>query len=224
MGKHRDTETKQKIRQSLLGRKLSVEHKKKIRIRTKEALASPDIRKKISLANKGKVGCWRGKHLSDEHKKKLSLANKGKSSSKKEGWVYPEVAKEKNRIASKKLWENPEFREKCITRSLKALFHNRPTSLEKSFIELIEQHHLPYKYVGDGSMLIGYKNPDFVNVNGIKKCIEVRPREMCPIWSKCSADEYERRQKEHYKKYGWDCLVIWKEDFNKINVEELICG
>ena len=80
----------------------------------------------------------------------------------------------------------------------------RPTSLEKTFIGLIKKHNLPYKYVGDGAFLIGYKNPDFINVNGEKICIEVA--NMVEIHH---GKDYEEQRIKHFAKYGWKCLVFF---------------
>jgi hypothetical protein len=43
---------------------------------------SLETRKKQSLAHKGQIGIWKGKHLSEETKLKLSLAHKGNKISK----------------------------------------------------------------------------------------------------------------------------------------------
>lgn len=123
-----------------------------------------------------------------------------------------------SKIDSKKNWQNPEFMEKTIKAQLKGLF-KRPTSLENKFIKIIKRKNLPYKYVGDGSFLIGYKNPDFINTNGLKRCIEIRPKKMVSIWSrgKETPEDYVTKRTEHFAKYGWNCQVIWQEDFkNKI--------
>jgi phosphorylcholine metabolism protein LicD len=86
----------------------------------------------------------------------------------------------------------------------------RPTSLEQAFIAFFKKYNLPYTYVGNGAVIIGMKNPDFVNLEE-KICIEVRPKETCKIWSKCTPEEYELRQVTHYSKYYWNCVVLWKE-------------
>ena len=44
----------------------------------------------------------------------------------------------------------------------------KPSSYEKRVSNLIHKYNLPYKYTGDGSFLIGYKNPDFININSEK--------------------------------------------------------
>jgi len=97
-------------------------------------------------------------------------------------------------------WQNPEYRERVIRNTLKGLF-TRPTSLEQSLIKFFNSHNLPFAYVGDGSFLIGYKNPDFVNTNGKKVCIEVRN-------SFFSKPNWAEKRKAHFARYGWDCIII----------------
>jgi len=105
----------------------------------------------------------------------------------------------------------------------------RPTSLEKQFNDwFIIHYNTPYKYVGNGKFNIENKNPDFVNVNGEKICVEVRPSHMCHIWNGCSPEEYAQQRREHFAKYGWKCLVFFarqihgtKWKFEKSNEEIL---
>jgi hypothetical protein len=127
-------------------------------------------------------------------------------------------------IVRKRQWQDLSYRKKIITNSLKGLF-TRPTSLEKRYTIFFEQHILPFSYCGNGAMLIGFKNPDFVNCNGEKKCIEVRAKKICEIWGKCLPEEYEKQRIRHFAKWGWKCLVLWDDELenetnvlNKINV------
>lgn len=107
-------------------------------------------------------------------------------------------------------WQNPEYRERIIKAIVKGLI-KRPTSLEQKFIEIIQKYNLPYRYVGNGSFLIGCKNPDFINVNGDKSCIEVANRFH-------HKGDWVDKRREHFKKFGWDCAVIFEDelDENKI--------
>jgi len=93
------------------------------------------------------------------------------------------------------------LREKRLKQHIKI----RPTCLEKQMMEIIQRNNLPYKYTGDNSFIIGYKNPDFVNVNGEKIIIEVAS----PFWHKRN---YEETRKEHFSKWGWKCLVFFGSD------------
>ena len=124
-------------------------------------------------------------------------------------WLNKKPSKEtieKTRHKLKEIWKDNDFREKTIKKILKGLM-KRPTSYEKIFIELIKQNDLPYKYVGDGSFLIGYKNPDFVDINGKKRCIEVyHPYFKERDYGSC--EEYEKQRSKHFRKYGWKTIFI----------------
>lgn len=131
------------------------------------------------------------------------------------GKLISEVTRKKLKLKSLDSWQNLEVREKQIKAILKGLM-KRPTSYEKIIINLITKYNLPYKYVGDGSFLIGYKNPDFVNVNGEKICIEVYNNYHHP-------KDYEEIRGEYFKKYGWRTIFINEDEINNqdIILEEL---
>ena len=159
--------------------------------------------KKISIANTGKKA-------SEETRLKQSI--KAKLRERKP--CAEETKKKigaKNKIAMKKNWQDPEYREKTIERTLKGLI-KRPTSLEKQMIDIIQRNNLPYKYTGDGSFIIGFKNPDFININGEKVCIEVGN-----IFH--HQPPYEEERKVHFAKYGWKCIVFMT---NKLNEQEIL--
>jgi len=70
---------------------------------------------------------------------------------------------------------------------------------------LRRKHPGEWAYNGnlDQGILIGNKIPDFINVNGKKEVLEV----FGIYWH--SEDEVEEK-KAHYKKYGFDCRIIWE--------------
>jgi len=96
--------------------------------------------------------------------------------------------------------------EKTLPKILKKL-KVRPTSIEKKFIEIIKKYNLPFDYCGDGALLIGFKNPDFVESNGRKICLEVANRFH-------HKPPYEINRISHFSKYGWRCLVIFEEELD----------
>jgi len=85
-----------------------------------------------------------------------------------------------------------------------------------------------YKYTGDGSFWIEDLNPDFININGQKKCIEHFGDYWhdCPICypnNKGMHKQYTAEERiSKYRDLGWDCLVIWEHDVKNDNYKQLI--
>ena len=100
--------------------------------------------------------------------------------------------------------------------------HNlRPTKPEKRLIEILKKHNFPFKYVGNWSFRIGRKNPDFVHNNG-KKLIEVFGRDFhSPLFTFKEKIPYHQTYQgtiKYYKKYGFDCLIIWDYELQNENL------
>lgn len=249
VGKTHTKESKEKMRLAQLGKKQPKETiEKRVRSRAGYNHSEETKQKMREVRLNNPICYWTGKEMPKEIKEKISLAQKGvketpEAIAKTHAWhkdpikrqraneklrtshigkTLPQEQKEKISKASKLNWLNKAYREKVIKNSLKSL-RRRPTSLEKQFIEICQEHKLPYKYVGDGSFLIGWKNPDFINLDGEKICIEVRAKDLCMPFEKIPPDEYEKRRIEHFKKFGWKCLVFFdnnrKLDENEIMVK-----
>lgn len=96
--------------------------------------------------------------------------------------------------------------QQCATTDrLRKLAAERPNKSEVALAKIIERNRLPYRYTGDGSVWIGGRNPDFINVNGKKQLIELFGEHWHPIF-----DVAEKVNL--YKEYGFDCLIIWEEE------------
>lgn len=70
--------------------------------------------------------------------------------------------------------------------------------------------HLPYRYVGDFKIMLNGRNPDFINTSGKKKLIELFGK----FWhteriGNLTIKEHVKDRKEHFKKLGYDTLIIW---------------
>lgn len=162
----------------------------------KKVIFSIKRRKNMSLAQIGrhpstefKIGnkINLGKHHSKKTIKKISKSLKGR----------------KNIVHSnfmKRLWSDSNY----VRKQIKSRF-KRPTKPELELINIIKQNRLPYKYVGDGEFILGGKCPDFLNVNGQKKVIEV----FGDYWHK---NDNPRDRINFFKKYGFDCLIIWEHE------------
>lgn len=91
----------------------------------------------------------------------------------------------------------------------------KPTAPERQLMEIIEENKLPYKYVGNGSLIIEGLNPDFININGKKIIIEVFGR----VWHQTLLKDKDWKRSELgrimvYNSYGFKTLVIWDDEMN----------
>lgn len=152
-----------------------------------------DVRQKISIANKGKKRTL-------EFKMKISAIHKGKITS-------PETRKKMAEV-----WKNDDYKNRMI-RSIMLSCGKKPNKAEQK-LDILLQGLFPneYKYVGSGQFVLGGKCPDFMNINGKKKVIEL----FGDYWHK---GEDPNNIIDHYKKYGFDCLVIWENELH--NLENL---
>jgi len=87
------------------------------------------------------------------------------------------------------------------------VFCQTPNKIESVLINLLSLNGLPFKYVGNGEVWLGNRNPDFINTNGKKQVIELFGTYWHPIFD--VADRIE-----HYKQYGFDCLTIWEDELS----------
>ncbi len=104
---------------------------------------------------------------------------------------------------------------------LKKMFSHmclRPNIQEKKLQQLIEELNLPYKYTGNGTAVINNCIPDFVNVNGQKKCIEM----FGDYWHGEKLTGRSNKEEEEYRKnifaeHGYKTLIIWEHELKDEN-------
>jgi G:T-mismatch repair DNA endonuclease (very short patch repair protein) len=95
-----------------------------------------------------------------------------------------------------------------------------PNKPEQKLIDFFKEQKLPYKYTGDGSFSVGRKIPDFVNINGEKKAIDMFGDYWHdPVVRKKLGLKIEspRERISRFKEYGWDLLVIWEKELKDTN-------
>ena len=112
-----------------------------------------------------------------------------------------------------RLNKDPEFQKKRLMGCIK-----KPNRPEKKLIKLFKLNNLPYKYVGNGQVIIGNKNPDFINCNGQKKIIEM----FGDYWhseknKKLNWKITEFGTKAIYSQYGFKTLVIWQSELDNLD-------
>ena len=110
--------------------------------------------------------------------------------------------------------------------SIVSKIHSRPNRREKELIQLIDSLGLPFKYVGDGSVIIGGLNPDFINTDGKKQIIELFGRgfhrnDRGFNKGKLVFHHTEEGRRCVFGEYGFELLVIWDNELkNKSKVTE----
>lgn len=183
-----------------------------------------EAREKLSLAHKGK-------QLSEEHKAKIrascvgintgkvrSEATRLKISLAKNGQVSPN----KGRVFSdewRKRLSKSHIGYKPTEEQIKKVLRRREmSSLEISFNKIINENKLPYKFVGNGEILIGRKNPDFVNVNGRKIAIEVFYTKHKIKFRETDIDTWKNERAKIFNQYGWTLLFFNETQVNNDDV------
>lgn len=201
---------------------LSEEHRQKISEGHKGKLPknfvllhSPEIRKRAGLANRG------GKR-SDETRKKMSQAQMGNRNSLGAApWskgLTKETDERVKHISDANKGRMPWNKGKTGIYSkevMKNILRRRiPSSLEKTFQKIIDKYHLPYKYVGDGTFIIGHYNPDFVNTNNEKIAIEVYVK-YHKLRNNKTIGQWKEERNKVFAKYGWKIFYFDETQVNE---------
>lgn len=154
----------------------------------------------------------RGKKNTEKHNLALLQGRMSKSNGML-GKHHSEETKIKMSISSKRIMTDDRIK-RCLRRSGKSL-------LEKKFEEIIIKNNLPYKFVGNGEVIIGHKNPDFVNTNGKKIAIEVyysRHKEEF----RGGIDKWKNDRTIIFNRYGWEVLYFDETMVNESAVIQAI--
>lgn len=176
----------------------------------KATICRPEVRRRVGKLLKGRPN-WSpgmaGKKHSEETKLRISRSLLGHSDNL-------DAEQRKRQVEGVRRW----LREGGLEKLHK--YHPGPTGPELVIQKVTRDCDLPYRYSGDGSVIIGDLNPDFIDVNGSKKVIEVfgdywhgkkGKRKRIVRWSKT-----EEGRKEIYESYGFECLVIWEHELKDL--------
>lgn len=89
--------------------------------------------------------------------------------------------------------------------------HKKPNKKEKQLIEIIESQKFPFKFTGDGSVVIGGYIPDFTNINSRKQIIEF----FGDYWhskENIAWHQTELGRMMAYAQFGFRTLIIWEHE------------
>jgi hypothetical protein len=214
---------------------------------------SEETRRKLSDAQRGEKHHNYGKHLSEETRRKMRDAKKrnppsegvlrdrsermkGEKNPNWKGGLVQRKCQEcdktffAKRYLLKKgygLYCSKSCSERAKMRNRKFPTHH--TKPERIFESICENNNLPFHYVGDGQLWIGRKgkkqlNPDFIEANGKKICIEI----MGDYWHSPLKNRNLREsalldyRKKHYKHYKWQSIFIWETDLLREDAEKFV--
>lgn len=131
------------------------------------------------------------------------------------------------RDIGKKLWKNPEWREMMVKVLRKGL-QNHPNKREKQLGEILDRN-FPHEFGYNGNcelgIMIGGLIPDFPNVNGEKKLIELfgdTYHDPDKAFMNVPWKRQEFGRKAIYSQLGYDCLVIWEHELKELPEEEIV--
>lgn len=105
-----------------------------------------------------------------------------------------------------------KLKEKIIKSLFKTWNKRNLSSYESKIVQLCKQYNLPYKYCGNGSIFIGGKVPDFININGQKIVFEVYSTYHLGNFKPL---DYEIRRSLCFKNYGYKVLYFTENDLFK---------
>lgn len=172
---------------SMIGKHHTEESKQKLRFKLTGRIVTQEFRTRCSIRCSGSGNPMYGKHQSESSRITISKKNKEKFCQKD--------------FLEK--WKRSVYRKK-----------NKPESLIDN---ILSTKFSGYVYTGDYKVWIGGKNPDFLN-EGKKKIIEF----FGDYWHDevFTGEEnqlHENKRIEHFKKYGYDTLILRQKDLDNID-------
>lgn len=212
------------------GMKRSEETKCKISTAKMGHLVSKEQREKQSKTMTGRPGSFLGCKHTEETKQKIRIAGIGKKNAlghtftpteewKKQnsermlGNQYAvgerhsptEERKEEASKRMKELWADPIYHKAASKRLANGSQRDRPNKAEIQLLELLESIQPgDWKYIGDGTLVVAGKNPDFVNTKG-EKLIEL----FGDYWHE---GQDPKKRVAIFTPHGYKTLVVWQHE------------
>lgn len=237
LGKHQLPESIKKRTESIIrkygeyprwrkGQHHTPEAKIKISVAQKKRFESEEQREAISKRQKGKK-LWQnrkhpmlGKNHSEDVRQVISQCSlewHRTHAHPRLGYKATELERQHIGDCSRERWANPEYRTNIIKKITQGNFR-RPTKPEIIVSDILNEIcPNEYRYSGNGTVVLGGYVPDFIDVDGKKKVIEVYG----DYWHSeklrgRTKKEEEDRKKLNYATYGYDCLFIWEKELKDI--------
>lgn len=180
-----------------------------------------EIGKKISVQTKGKKNPFKGKNYEEMYGKEKAeelkkLRKEVFDKYKNREWTEQERINRSNMMLEK--WQDPEYSERTLKNMLKNRYV-KPNRFENKITNLCIKYNLPFYYTGDGTFIIGTKNPDFVHKD--KKIVI----EVFANWFKKvvfgSVEDYMKNRELYFKQFGYQVIFICEEEIESKKWEQI---
>ena len=127
----------------------------------------------------------------------------------------------------KGIWQSQDQQCKEQLKKTRRSIPKSKTKPEKIFENICGRNNLNFHYVGDGELWIGKDkklNPDFIEANGKKICIEI----FGDYWHSPLLNHKMREggtleyRKRHYKQFKWQPVFLWESDLKRKDAEQFV--
>lgn len=214
-GKHHSLETRKRFTKTRTGKPQPWNHKH-----------TEETKHKISLANTGqkhpnrKYPEWFGERISAGKRTPLpeteviNLYESGLSSKavgEKYGVWEGVILRRLQRLGVPRRKRTCQLHTEESKRKSRLALQSKPNRVEERIQRFCITHQIPLRYVGNGEVWIGKRNPDFIDYNGRKIVVEI----FSDYWHsplKNPNVQWNRTVNptmKAYKKYGFDCKIGW---------------
>jgi len=222
-----------------------IERNKRIGIACKKYfLENPEARERVSLMFKGHMPWnkgltkemdarvsqfWLGKKRSLEDRTKMrdaQLSNPvnywlGKKRPDLSAWMKTQTGKLNNHYGKHQTGEwkarMSRLKKQMIAQGIITMPHNNPSMLELKMIDIVNRNKLPYRFVGNGDVLVGTKRPDFIRTDGRKIALEVFYKKH-KKWKFIDVKKWEANRRAYFARRGWRIMFFDNSQVNESNV------
>lgn len=213
-GMTNNPEMRAKISKSMMGKKYGLGNKSRIgQKRSKEEISKQVIMYKskgykLDEERKAKLIAGAVGHVvTKEMRESIANANRNR--------LWTDDARRRISLKSREWWSNTENAQSLIHK-LRVASGVKPNKLESKVIDILGKYlGNEWKYVGDGSLIIGRYCPDFVRNHGHNQIIEIYG----DYWHR---GENPQDRIDLFDSFGYKTLVLWESEVHKMSEDEFV--
>lgn len=169
-------------------------HTEETKARLRAKMNSPEVHEKIASKLRGENNPFYGRHHSKES---IERGNIGRRA-----WLNVPDNRKKSLEGSYKGFL-------VLTKQLQRYIREGLPNPSECLLKQILEESCPGEYrYNDGWFMLDHKLPDFVNVNGKKKLVEL-------FGERYHRPEEVEKRISNFAKYGWDTLIIWAKELKE---------